>query len=1576
MQVRARLRRGLRAGVAMALASTTAVVAFSAPSAGTAVEPDAAAAQHHDVSPQVLTSPGGPDAPHIAYTSDSDKITGMANTFAANGAHSPRHLHVGELSNESNGYFAFVSADSNNPGTVYLGYNSGGSHPAPSAITCDNNQHSHPVVLDSSTLVLPIGQTVANEFDDVVLIAYATTVNGTQRIDVTAVDETVVAATGTVSCNAAGVTTYTLPNQSGDDFWPTWGPVRPAGDEGQSGVPTLIYASTRDAPLGDLYYQPLIDASSATRLFGTDTPDGVGNTEPFFVSGQNSLLFTTTMFRADESLGTTKLSFPSNSAPDQAPTTSGLNSAWLRTALQSSQANYVVPDGSRDDGATPVEFTTTSGGQHTELGATVAAFNAQGVQLEAGGLTHFQGGSSGASTSESGSPGASGSGDAEGYTSDSLNGTVSDVLTTGPSTARDLVTASVPDPDGGQIPVDASHPAYSPDGSQIAYSEATDAYAGGVVGRRIYVANADGTGAFALDDSWNSQPGEIDVDTTPAWSPDGDSLAFTRITTVRYEFTTSGGTEIFSRRVSSARVIIATGLSTASADAPTVTVFPLDTPDAGSYWDTSPSWSPDGSAIVLVRDPLADVVPSATVPTGTTVVSSGYETADTQVTATVTNNGVSTASDVSAVVRFQPGADDARFVPSTPYPSGCNPTATNSSHEVTELTCAIGGLGAGQHDDIQIKGTAEVQCNGSGAAGVFVNASTATMESNYPNDTMQNPATFQVQSPDDATTCGLGVSGQLWHGWTTRSARAGTVTSASSARPMAVAPQTIGDATRDAIRGLADDALDPADGSPGTGAQLWVEQMDDGGDGAPLGTSACPTCATAGRSPAWAPDGLHIAYENNGVIYDASLTDADGDGTADSPDTVSSTASVTGYSTYEPLGDTPELVPTAARSTVSQAFDPAWWPDSSAIVFTGQPLDQPTQHDIYMVNTDGTGIKQLTNGRNPESEAAVQPFDDVAVTMTATPNSIRVGDTSQVSATVTNNGAATATGISLTVQVPTGMEVDTEDASCTPAVPLEGPTTITCPVPDLPAGVSFAPLVFGVTGTAQGSATFVGTVGARLPDADHSNDTSQATIRVGPRQADLSLTLTSAPSSIAIGGMSTLTATASNAGPSDAPNPTLTLTVPSGMTITSEDITCTPAAPVTGPATITCGIESLLAGTSATLTFQTTGSTPGTYTFTGHVGSDATDPDTTNNTASTKVTVRPKPTRPADLAVTVSLTSPDVTVGDSDTASITVENQGPFAAVNARLTTTFAPALHATASPSCAAGGTCSLGTLASGASETFIVTVEPQSVGHPPHDYNSIISASVTSDTPDPVSSNNTDQATLHVHQPGNPPVTKADLVVTVRMDPIAYVGGRDSNARITVRNNGVRTAQDVRLHVSAPGRLDAGATPSCAAGGTCSLGTLVAGAHRTFAVTLHPQRLRPAHSYTSVVVARASTTTSETTLRNNRDSDSVRVKQPLLRLLPPIGAPGFVTLAFAQNLPPHVPVTMAWKTGITSDDGPYRVDTDGTVEASVLVVRRDQLGVRKLVLRGPAGRFGEIETKMLVVPRTEAPPRFLGRG
>jgi uncharacterized repeat protein (TIGR01451 family) len=112
------------------------------------------------------------------------------------------------------------------------------------------------------------------------------------------------------------------------------------------------------------------------------------------------------------------------------------------------------------------------------------------------------------------------------------------------------------------VPAFDGQPAWSPDGSKIAFSSQRD----GPGNTEIYVMNADGSGQTRLtENTWG--------DFSPVWSPDGSKIAFTSY----------GGKAFYSIYVMNAD---GSGIAEVTA-----------TP-----WDDGADWSPDGSKIAFQRD--------------------------------------------------------------------------------------------------------------------------------------------------------------------------------------------------------------------------------------------------------------------------------------------------------------------------------------------------------------------------------------------------------------------------------------------------------------------------------------------------------------------------------------------------------------------------------------------------------------------------------------------------------------------------------------------------------------------------------------------------------------------------------------------------------------------------------------------------------------------------------------------------------------------------------------------------------------------------------------------------------------
>lgn len=280
---------------------------------------------------------------------------------------------------------------------------------------------------------------------------------------------------------------------------------------------------------------------------------------------------------------------------------------------------------------------------------------------------------------------------------------------------------------------------------------------------------------------------------------------------------------------------------------------------------------------------------------------------------------------------------------------------------------------------------------------------------------------------------------------------------------------------------------------------------------------------------------------------------------------------------------------------------------------------------------------------------------------------------------------------------------------------------------------------------------------------------------------------------------------------------------------------------------------------------------------------------------------------------------------------------------------------------------TCTLGTLAARAETTLALTVRTGGAGR------LVNIAEATSSTPDPDTGNNRDETTTDVK--ARPQV---DVAIVKRAPKRARVG-ETFRYELRIRNAGPSPAADVVAHDELPQalRLVSAAAPCTATGSTvtCRLGKLKAGAKRALAV-------RVVATAPGRVTNRATVTTSVDDSKKSNDSDraTTRVAKapgPLLTLDPPLGAPGFATLAIGTGFPANASVELQWRPGLGV---PVRVRTDGNgaFRAHVLVMTHDRLGRRKLIAR-PRGRtpsFEGVSAKFLVVPATVQPSSFVVRG
>lgn len=142
-------------------------------------------------------------------------------------------------------------------------------------------------------------------------------------------------------------------------------------------------------------------------------------------------------------------------------------------------------------------------------------------------------------------------------------------------------------------------------------------------------------------------------------------------------------------------------------------------------------------------------------------------------------------------------------------------------------------------------------------------------------------------------------------------------------------------------------------------------------------------------------------------------------------------------------------------------------------------------------------------------------------------------------------------------------------------------------------------------------------------------------------------------------------------------------------------------------------------------------------------------------------------TQDADVTVSSTIGAPSVATGSTVTLNVTVANNGPSPAANVVATIAVPPSLSivsATPSQGSCSGGVCSLGTVATGASPTIAVVLQPAGPPAGP----ATLTTSVTSSTPDPNGANNTSTANVVVNPSAIPllsPLAMAMLAAALAM-------------------------------------------------------------------------------------------------------------------------------------------------------------------------------------------------------------------
>jgi len=472
---------------------------------------------------------------------------------------------------------------------------------------------------------------------------------------------------------------------------------------------------------------------------------------------------------------------------------------------------------------------------------------------------------------------------------------------------------------------------------------------------------------------------------------------------------------------------------------------------------------------------------------------------------------------------------------------------------------------------------------------------------------------------------------------------------------------------------------------------------------------------------------------------------------------------------------------------------------------------------------------------------------DLAITKTG-PSTANAGTDVVYTVTVLNVGPDDAASVTMSDPVPTGM-------TFVSAVPSAGTcnSTVTCSLGSLSNGASATiTITLHIPAATPAGALFQNSasVSAETPDDNDENNTAIWGTQVPPILADVAISKDGPANATANSDIS-YTISVSNFGPDPATNVSWTDNLPAPLTFVSLQQSSGPAfSPCTGGAATTCSIASLASGTTATFTLVAhvpSGTASGTsFTNIANVSSDN-DPNSENDSDVVTTTVSS-----ADVAVVKSAPASAIAGGPPVNYTITLSNNGPDTAVQARFTDllpsgmTFVsvtqntgPAAICGAPPVGSNGGvSCSVAVLGNGASAQFTLSAAiPANVAN-----GTIVpnTATAATNNVDSNSSNDSSTASTTVS-------AQADLVVTKTGPANAIAGGTASYA-LKLTNNGPSDAASTSLSDTLPpgttfvsmaqttGPAFSCTTPAVGTGGTvtCNAATFASGANATFTLVV----------------------------------------------------------------------------------------------------------------------------------------------
>ncbi len=391
------------------------------------------------------------------------------------------------------------------------------------------------------------------------------------------------------------------------------------------------------------------------------------------------------------------------------------------------------------------------------------------------------------------------------------------------------------------------------------------------------------------------------------------------------------------------------------------------------------------------------------------------------------------------------------------------------------------------------------------------------------------------------------------------------------------------------------------------------------------------------------------------------------------------------------------------------------------------------------------GVTDTSSGNDSATDTdTLTPEANLVLSKSDSPGTVSAGDLLTYTISINNEGPSDRTQVVVTDNLPAGVTF----LSSTPGSPtcnLNG-TSLVCDVGTIAGGGS-ALITVRVrvnSSTPVGSIINTAVADDNLNEGDPGGDNSDNETTSIQVRSDLTITKLESADPSPLGKPLTYTLRITNNGPSDAPQVIVSDDMPSGITLG-------PVSPSQGSCSgtdpITCNLDSMTSGATATVTIVVNPTSTGPLNNTASVsvsGGGASDPTSDNNSSSISTTIN----RVTDLAITQSSTPNPVTAGNNITYNLTVINNGPSPATSVTVTDTLPTEVEfqSVTPPTCShAGGivTCNLGSMANGSTVPIAIVAK----------VNSSISGNIAniagvtiSGSSDPVSENNSTSAQVFV--------------------------------------------------------------------------------------------------------------------------------------------------------------------------------------------------------------------------------------